>query len=385
MSLFSSLLFLNSCSEDIPSQPQEDLVESLTQDQLEMKANLDNAAQLLAGIINDAAVHKEVSQLSYLNNEYNKLSFKNLLQADVKTSKGSVLKFSNLKNEILSKFSASKSSNENNDLLEYLIANNCYLYVPYSLDWYPEDKQQFTVAPHPIDNTDQGVGYRSVMGNEKSIHNEQVIVDEVYAEDYPVIIIMPYPPDDGGSGGDDNGGGSSAGDPIYEVKTYEFWCVNKCGGLFEGDIEMHIVRGYAINATTGNWLTQFTFDYPRDLVNAAEAGEERAWKRINTVWDPNWKEEKDQQVIAIFDYDWDASKKTISGSVKWKGITGTVSFELPGKKYRASPLLVETELDRGQFFSSQESPGSTDEVRDGRIVRQWGDVKVVTHIETRSY
>ena len=99
-----------------------------------MKANLDNAAQLLAGIINDADVHKEVSQLSYLNNEYNKLSFKNLLQEDVKTSKGSVLKFSNLKNKLLNKCSASKGSNESNDLLEYLIANNCYLYVPYSLD-----------------------------------------------------------------------------------------------------------------------------------------------------------------------------------------------------------------------------------------------------------
>lgn len=311
------------------------------------------------------------------------------MQAEVKTKKGSVLKFSNLKNKIINKFAASKTSDESNDLLEYLIANNCYLYVPYSLDWYPDDKQHFTVAPHPIDNTDQGIGYRSLTGIEKSIQNEQVIVDETYAEDYPVAIIMPSKPVDGGTGGDNNGGddegGSSTDDPIYEVKIYEFWCKNYCGGIFEGDIEINIVRGYPINSTAGTWATRFQFDYPKDLVRAAKNGQESAWKVINTVWNPNWEEEKDQEVIAIFDYDWHAVKKDVNGTVKWKGFSLTYEFSLPEQKYRAKPLLVETELDRGQFFSSQENPGSTDEVRDGRIVRQWGDMKITTHIETRNY
>ena len=386
--LFSSLLFLNSCSKDVPIAPPEDKVEALTPAQLEMKAKLNDAAMILAHIVNVPEIHKELSQLSYLNHEFNKLPFKNLIDSETQKTNGKVFKFSHFRKEFINRLNTSKSSDGYDDLLKYLVENNCYLYVPYSLDWYPEERRSFTVAAHPIDNNYEGIGYRSIC-NGKSIDNEQVVVDEAYTEDYPVLIIMPYPPDelnldevdDGNLGIDGNS--TSPGTLNYEVKVYEVWCQNYCGGIFEGDIEMNIVRGYPTDASNGTWSSRFQFEYPKDLVKAAKEGKEKAWKIINTVWDSNWKVEKDQEVIAMFDYDWDAGEIKVTGTVKWKSVTGSVTFELPGKKYRASPLLVETEMDRGHFFSSQASPGPTDEVRNGMIVRQFGDVKVTTHIETR--
>jgi hypothetical protein len=82
---------------------------------------------------------------------------------------------------------------------------------------------------------------------------KEVKVNEEYADKYMVILIMPKDEDN-----DDLKGLSitdvpvAKGDPIYEVKVGKVRCADYCGGLFEGELELRLSRGYPeYNITTG--------------------------------------------------------------------------------------------------------------------------------------
>jgi len=397
LSLFSSLLFLNSCTEEIPLLPEEEVVEELTPDQLEMKVKLDDAAKLLSQFVNEPEIHKEISQLSYLNNEFNKLSFKNLMDSDIQTKNGKDFNFSNLKNELTKSFSIGKDGGEIDDLLEYLISNNCYIYVPYSQDWYPENQHSYTVAAHPIDNDDEGVGYRN-NNNGKNSNYQQVMVDELYAEDSPVVIIMPSDPDLGGGGNNSNpnpvfGTFGSGTNSMHTVYIGYVRLADYCGGIFEGDIELRIKRiqpywNSVTNSAEATEPVELHINYPREYAKAAvndwNVYCNGGWLKVNSTWDTNWSTNEDQQGIIAYDYDWNASIKKTSVALTYKGVGFTVSFDRD-TKYEGDFLGKNNEWWRDWFYATNQNPTPFDEVKYGYTVRSLGSLKFTTPTYTLYY
>ncbi len=356
----------------------------LTLEQKILKQNLSDAARLIASIANTPQVLSELAQLSPgLENEINTITFKELFEYGSKKNKNSeYLSFPSLKKALYG-FKTKKSGFDNESLLDYLIINNCYLYVPYSFDDYSGNSQPLAIAGHPIDNNENGIGFIFDPSNPQNEFQEVMVNDE-YAEYHPVVLILPNFNEDNNIYLNPIGHSfqKNTGNPIYEVKILEFWCRNSCGGLFEGDPEITIIRGESVNETTGQWALRVLFKYPKWKTKAARDGKSSAWMSINTVFNQNWRESMAQDYMHIYDYDWDASKKIISGTVKYRAILNGALYEitLPKRSERASPMLVQTELLRDHFFASQANPGPTDEIRNGFLVRRWGDVKITTSI-----
>ncbi len=205
----------------------------LTESETILKNNLDQAAQILADVIQDEAVINELTLLSQETREFYSLSFSDLLDE----SKGVSASFSNLREGFLSGCSASESKGGWSELAEYLAKNECYIYCPYPENFYPRWNGSFTVAAHPIDNDVENTGYR--FEGKKMI---EVKVNEEYADKYMVLLIMPKDEDDGLKGIDIKDLPGAKGDPVYEVKIGKVRCADYCGGLFEGDTGIKIIK-----------------------------------------------------------------------------------------------------------------------------------------------
>ena len=197
----------------------------LTGSETILKNNLDQAAKILADVIQDEAVINELTLLSQETREFYSLSFSDLLDE----SKGVSGSFKNLREGFLRGCSASESKGGWGELAGWLAKNDCYIYCPYPASFYPKGTTSFTVAAHPIDNDVENAGYRY-----EGKRMTEVKVNEEYADKYMVLLIMPKDEDDGLKGipvGDLPG---AKGDPVYEVKVGKVRCADYCGGLFEG-------------------------------------------------------------------------------------------------------------------------------------------------------
>jgi len=104
-----------------------------------LKANLESAAKLISQVVTDQNVKIELKQLASSNHDINSVAFKELVNADVIETKGQILSFKSLRQTLTHKFAGVKSVVGEEDLLDYLAQNNCYLYCPYPLEWYPEN------------------------------------------------------------------------------------------------------------------------------------------------------------------------------------------------------------------------------------------------------
>lgn len=389
--LFSSLLFLNSCSKDVPIAPPEDKVETLTPALLEMKAKLNDAAIILSKVINKPEIRKELNQLASTKHDYNKVSFSELLKDDKVVRKSVSFSFSYLTKELKSELLFAKGGLDD-DLLTYLAENNCYIYVPYPIEWYTQKNIEYTIAAHPIDNEDEGSGY---IYNDGEIN--EVIVNQSYADENPVVLLLPaYDEvivDDGYSGGSGSSGSSSTSPlapptPPYgvggqkrvsEVKIGEIRLAEHVDGIFGGDAEIRIDRAYGEAAgfemVTGKATNSIAIFLPRKYISDAKEENEkydtknRGWYMVNSVWDSNWRPEKEQQAAALWDYDWFAGDYSVTASVKYKvlgwttGISATSSFTVEGD------FLGKSEWDREWFYATNDNPGLTDHKRGGWIVR----------------
>ncbi len=376
--LFSSLLF-SSCEKENPASFEINNDAILTHEDAILKKKLHEASLIMVELINKPEIYKEICQLASEKHDFNEVSFKSLASSDeVKSNEGSFV-FSSLKQSLQEKIANEKSSDPIEDLMQYLIDNDCYLYSPYPLEWYPEDKQEFTIAAHPIDNDEEGIGY---------FNGEEVIVNEEYAIENPVLLILPgytaaFAPGGGGTGPAPGGGGTGVGaDPIYEVKVHKVWCDTK-PGLFEGDVEMNFFRGTPHSATSGSWQNQIQYKHERKYIKKAEKDPDspEAWKTVNVLFDSDWYPQKEQQVIVCFDYDWTSRVKKIKGSVKWKDINVSVEFELDEQEYKGF-LFGKLEWDRDYFYNTQNNPSPNDEMLDGLVVRSLGSVKFTCESRT---
>lgn len=344
----------------------------LTESEILLKKNLDQAAKILSDVIKDELVMDELALLSDESRKFYSLTFSDLFDE----SKGTGGSFKNLREKFLNKCSAeSGSKGDWKELANYLAGNSCYIYCPYPSSFYPKGTNSFTVAAHPIDNDVENIGYR--FEGRKMV---QVKVNEAYADKYQVLLIMPRDEDN-----DDLKGlaintstSASKGDPIYEVRVGKVRCADYCGGLFEGTLELRIGRGFPeYNVSTGDIKGSFyaltPINYPRDYAKAAinnwTVHSEGGWYFVNNIWDSNWKSSKTQQCILIYEYD-KVSESSVNASVGYKqdDLSTTVTATL--KMTYKGDFLGITEWDRDWFLATNSNPGPYDEIKDGWTVRK---------------
>ena len=216
----------------------------LTESETILKENLQQAAEILADVIQESDVIGEMPLISEEGRSFNTLSFRDLIEE----AKGAGESFKALKERFLSKCSSAGSKGGASDLANFLCDKGCYIYCPYPLSFYPKGTNSFTVAAHPVDNDIAGRGFR--FEGKKKI---EVTVNEEYADKYPVILVMPK---DEGQNEQINYSKEVEsllkGDPIYEVRLGKIRCADFCGGLFEGELELRVGRGSPdYNMTTG--------------------------------------------------------------------------------------------------------------------------------------
>jgi hypothetical protein len=341
----------------------------LTGSEIILKQNLDQAAKIVADVIQDEAVMTELTLLSEENREFYSLAFKDLLD-ESKSVSGS---FKNLREGFLNGCASSESKGGWGELASYLAKNDCYIYCPYPTSFYPKGTNSFTVAAHPIDNDVENIGYRF-----EGKKMKEVKVNEEYADKYMVILIMPKDEDNNDLKGmviEDNPG--AKGDPVYEVKVGKVRCADYCGGLFEGELELRLSRGYpeynmTTGAVTGKFTTVIPINYPRSYAKAAinnyTVHSEAGWYTVSIPWDTNWRIDKVQQCILAYEYD-TVKESTESASVGYKkdDISPTITVSM--KATYSGDFLGLSEWDRDWFYVTNTNPGYGDDVKDGWTVR----------------
>ena len=345
----------------------------LTGSETILRQNLDQAAKIVADIIQDEAVMSELTLLSEENREFYSLMFRDLLDE----SKGISSSFKNLREGFLNECATNESKGGWGELASYLAKNDCYIYCPYPTSFYPKGTNSFTVAAHPIDNDVENVGYR--FEGKKMV---EVKVNEEYTDKYMVLLIMPKDEDNDDLKGlnvmDSPG---SKGDPVYEVKVGKVRCADYCGGLFEGELELRLSRGYPdYNITTGVITGKFTtvipVKYPRSYAKAAinnyTVHSEAGWFTVSIPWDTNWRVEKIQQCILAYEYD-TVKESTVNATVGYKTDTLSSTVTASLKATYSGDFLGISEWDRDWFFRTNTNPGPDDEVKDGWTIRKTCD------------
>jgi hypothetical protein len=342
----------------------------LTGSETILKQNLDQAAKIVADVIQDEAVMTELTMLSEENREFYSLPFKDLLDESKSVSSS----FKNLREGFLNGCSLSGSKGSWGELASYLAKNDCYIYCPYPTSFYPKGINSFTVAAHPIDNDVENTGYRF-----EGKKMKEVKVNEEYADKYMVILIMPKNEDN-----DDLKGLSitdipaAKGDPIYEVKVGKVRCADYCGGLFEGELELRLSRGYpeynmTTGAVTGKFTTVIPVNYPRSYAKAAindyTIHSEGGWFTVNIPWDTNWRTDKIQQCMLTYEYD-TVKESTINATVGYKTDTLSSTATATVKATYSGDFLGLVEWDRDWFYRTNTNPEPSDEVKDGWTVRK---------------
>jgi hypothetical protein len=194
-----------------------------------------------------------------------------------------------------------------------------------------------------------------------------------------VILIMPKDEDnDDIKGLNTTDTPGSKGDPVYEVRIGKVRCADYCGGLFEGELELRLSRGYpdyniTTGVATGKFTTVIPVKYPRSYAKSAindwTVHSEGGWYTVNIPWDTNWRTEKIQQCMLVYEYD-TVKESTESASVGYKkdDISPTLTVSL--KATYAGDFLGIVEWDRDWFYRTNTSPGLDDGVKDGWTIRK---------------
>jgi hypothetical protein len=350
----------------------------LTGSETILKNNLGQAAKILADVIQDEAVLNELTLLSEENRTFYSLPFKDLLDE----SKGAGSSFKNLREKFLEGCTASESKGSWGELASYLAKNGCYIYCPYPSSFYPKGTNSYTVAAHPIDNDIENTGYR--FEGKKML---EVKVNEEYADKYQVILIMPKDEDNDDIKGlniTDTPG--SKGDPVYEVKVGKVRCADYCGGIFEGELELRIGRGFPeYNMETGELKGKFSVvipvDYPRSYAKAAinnwTVHSEGGWLTVNVIWDSNWQTTDILQGIVTYEYD-QVTELGMSATVGFKLNNLSPSLTATAKSTYRGEILGINEWNRSWFYGTNTNPGPGDVMKDGWVVRTTNPVFKLT-------
>jgi hypothetical protein len=365
-------LLIAGCEKNETNLTELDAItrKSLNEAESILKENLQSAAMIISEIVQDEVVLNELKTISEESRTFDNITFKDLAEG----AKGIGELFPELRERFLKACEAGESKGQINDLAAFLAGNDCYIYCPYPLSYYPKGTNSFTVASHPIDNEYEGKGFR--YDGKKQI---EVSVNEAYTDKYPVLLIMPKDQDKVDATGfvkEDNE--LSKADPIYEIRVGKVRCADYCGGLFEGDLELRIIRGFpdynlSTGAISGGISTAIPIDYPRSYAKAAINGwtvhSNGGWYTSYMLWDSNWKTTKTLQCILVYEYD-TVKESTISATVGYKKDNLSPSTTISVKMSYSGDFLGLAEWDRDWFFATNSKPGPYDEVKDGWTVRK---------------
>ena len=370
--LISVCLLVASCEkyETEPVSQDQTFKRPLSDSEMLLKTNLDQAAQILADVIQDESVMNELDVLSREGREFYNIPFSELMDE----SKSLSASFRNLRDGFLNACSSSESKGNSPNLAGFLAKNDCYIYCPYPTSFHPKGNKSYTVVAHPIDNDVENTGYRY---DGKRIL--KVKVNEEYTDKYMVLMVMPKDEDreDLWKAYSDSQSDAKA-DPIYVVKIGKVWCADYCGGLFEGELELKIARGYpeynlTTGAVTGKMSTVIPIDYPRSYAKAAIKGwtvhSNGGWYPEFTNWDTNWRPEKVQQCILVYEYD-KVKESTISTNLGYKKDNLSPTITTTFKMTYSGDFLGLAEWDRAWFMRTNSNPEPGDEVKDGLTVRK---------------
>ncbi|NSW93748.1 MAG: hypothetical protein HPY62_03460 [Bacteroidales bacterium] len=384
------LLVLAGCEKFEPGvQTQSDGIAKRSLDQTEqvLKANLEQTARIVAGLVDEPLIMDELTLISEEGRSMYSLSFNDLID----NPKGIGDSFRNLRSRFLDECEKQGDTKGYGDLVNYLMKNDCYLYVPYPASFYPRGVKNFTVAAHPVDNDIENTGYVWEGGRIKEVR-----VNEEYADKNPVLLIMPKDEKEEGSMAFElpkDLTGAKA-EPVYEVRIGKVRCADYCGGLFEGTLELRIARGFpTADVTTGEVKGAFTvlipIDYPRDYAKAAinnwTVHAEGGWLNANIIWDSNWQPSKVQQCILVYEYD-QVKEATVSATVGYKANDFSPTITVSAKTTYRGDFLGISEWDRNWFYATNTNPGPYDEVKDGWTVRKTSPVfKLTTPARTLYY
>lgn len=350
----------------------------LSDSELILKTNLDQAARIVADISQDEAVLKEIALLASNDREFWSLAFSDLFDE----TKGPGNSFSNLRQRFLGECSSETKGTEVDNLVRYLSKNGCYLYCPYPVSFYPKGTMTFTVAAHPVDNDIENTGYR--YDGRRLV---EVKVNEDYADRNMVLLVMPR--DEGREdikGHDEATADNLKGDPVYEVRVGRIRCADFCGGLFEGDLDLRIARGYPeYNLQTdelkGKFSAVIPISYPRAYARAAikdwTIHSEGGWFNVNVVWDSNWETTDTKECILVYEYD-RVKEISIGGTVGFKKDPFSASLTATAKTKYSGDFLGLNEWNRDWFFATNKNPGPGDELKDGWTVRKTSSVFQLT-------
>lgn len=372
-----------SCNKAEFQQPTSvELVKrELSKSEMVLRDNLKRAAIIVADIVKDKEVVNELRAISMKDRGTYNLSFEELLTDPAKASNKS---FKVLREKFLQISSGKGLNDGTNDLATFLVDNKCYIYCPYPDDFYPKGISNFTVAPHPIDNEYEGIGY--IVDGSGTM--TETIVNEKYTDNNPVLLIMPNDKEESNELGFDSGKTplNTKGDTINEVTVGLIRCASYCGGLFEGTLELRIARGYPsfnseTEVVTGTFSAVIPIDYPKDYAKAAinnwTSHSNGGWYPVNIIWDSNWKKAEVQQGIIAYEYDQSTTVSVgLSVGYKTDTLTGTVTATAT-TTYRGDFLGL-NEWDRTWFYLTNTNPGPYDAVKDGWVARQTSTVLKIT-------
>lgn len=355
-------------------------------------------------VLADEQAYKELtSVIGTISNSRNAVTFSELLQTD-ETQLKSLQSTPHLRYIVQQAFSSKsqlKSEQAHIDtLIAFLTREDVLLYCPYPMDFYPADKQYPTITFHPITNTETNIGYR--------IEPQGVVecvVNEAYAEEYPVFIISPQSEITVMLENNENTNLLKATQATgHEAKLGYFSCSNYCGGIFEGDLEMKILRvhGTVVSADATNPQIRgvigpytISFDYARAKVRSNHKGWDHQWHNIQSIWDGNWTSDKIGQGIVIYEYD---KKKETSFTVGYtlefstKGTKNGVeitskqvmSQSLTQKIESDNDLLYSNEIPRGWYISKNKVDQGY-RLKDGYAVYNFSEVKMSIPYSTYTY
>lgn len=92
---------------------------------------------------------------------------------------------------------------------------------------------------------------------------------------------------------------------------FRIYCKQYYGGIFDGDLNLHIIRAnpaaltyvLATNSYTGGIATDLSFRLPRRYVSDAKNNWWSGWFDVNAIWDTNWNTDENSSIMFIYEWD----------------------------------------------------------------------------------
>jgi hypothetical protein len=416
----AGVVVFNSCSDNKEFDSENNIadIESSflptgTIDQKLLLEKMDETAQILIKFADNEEVNAEISLLIKKNMYKDDfIFFKDLFNPE----DNSILKSISMTETNFSKAFKQASaglvlkSGSINDLTNFLIENNVALYVPYSLENYPDDRQTPTISFHPLINDSLNYGYKQLSGNSfksatfNDVEYEKVDgVCEEYAQEYPVYLIVPKDFEDTQLKG---ANANLSSNKVHEIQVGWVFLTKHYDGLFNGGSELRFTVGGVTIGTnghvTGTLRQQIPCDISRQMINDAKDNYWKGWKELKTVLDTNWEVADKELAIVVWEYD-QRDEKTVSlgakrtAGMEFKdpstGITYKVGDEVSStvsvKYYSDDDIIYAMPWDRDWFMATNKNWQSWsfkgEWGRDGFSYRKLTENLIITSPHTEIY